>query len=243
MQCPSGTVPPPSARGPLLLLAGRARRGVWLLSIGLAALLASLALAGLLLAPRSRVARGPALPDARPLIVQVIALDWKFLFIYPDQGIAAIDKPTFPAGRPISFELTSDRTTQSFSIPGLGRQRQATAGTVSRLDLPPSAPGEFLGENTQFNGEGFEAEKFTARIVAPDAFAAWAARVRGAGRPLDEFAWKLIEADNTPDQLAGKLGLPPAGPEGLAFSSLLPDLFGRVLSRFGAETRPAGEGE
>ena len=127
-------------------------------------------------------------PGEAPLEVQVIALDWKWLFLYPQQGIATVGTLALPAGRPVSFHLTSDATMQSFFIPALGGQIYAMAGMVTRLHLIADAPATLLGENTQYNGNGFMKEKFTVAVMSPADFASWSARMRNSGRTLDGVA-------------------------------------------------------
>jgi cytochrome o ubiquinol oxidase subunit 2 len=100
----------------------------------------------------------PASSDP-PLRVEVVGYDWKWLFVYPDEGIASIGELAVPAGRELAFDLTSDTVLQSFVVPALGSQIYAMPGMVTHLHLVAKAPGSFLGENTQYNGEGFEKQK------------------------------------------------------------------------------------
>jgi cytochrome o ubiquinol oxidase subunit II len=101
-----------------------------------------------------------------PLRVKVVGYDWKWLFIYPQFNIASIGEFAFPAGRPLDILLTSDTVMQSFFIPALGSQIYAMAGMVTKLHLLANAPGSFRGENTQFNGNGFYLQAFTATARA-----------------------------------------------------------------------------
>jgi len=126
------------------------------------------------------------LPGAtKPLDVQVVGLDWKWLFIYPEQNIAAVNQLVFPARRSLRLHLTSDSVMQSFFIPSLGSQIYAMAGMVTQLNLKSQGEGRYAGENTQFNGRGFHQQKFLARAVSAQAFDAWVNEVRAAGRRLD----------------------------------------------------------
>jgi cytochrome o ubiquinol oxidase subunit II len=130
------------------------------------------------------------------LEVQVISLDWKWVFIYPDQGIASTDELMMVAGRPVRFRLTSGTVMQSFMIPRLGGQIYTMAGMITQLNLLASEPGEFRGLNTQYNGMGFANQKFLARAVSQADFDAWAANVRQSKPPLDPAAWAQLTASS-----------------------------------------------
>jgi len=92
---------------------------------------------------------------AKPVRVQVVSLDWKWLFIYPDQGIATVNQLTIPVGTPVSFELTSAGVMNSFFVPQLGGQIYTMAGMVTRLQLQADHPGTYPGLSAQFSGDGF----------------------------------------------------------------------------------------
>lgn len=142
-----------------------------------------------------------------PLQVEVIGYDWKWLFIYPDQGIASIGTLTLPAGRPVSLRLTSATVMQSFFIPSLGSQIYAMGGMVTRLNLLASKPGRSLGENTMYNGDGFHAQKFTASAMSPAEFEGWVGKVRATGIPMDahRLAW-VAKQSTRQDVIAGLPG-------------------------------------
>jgi cytochrome o ubiquinol oxidase subunit II len=123
--------------------------------------------------------------DKPALEIQVVGLDWKWLFIYPDRHIATVNELVFPADRPIRLLVTSDTVLQSLMIPRLGGQIYAMAGMRTELNLKSDAPGIFAGENTQFNGKGFQNQKFKVLAVSPDEFAAWVARVQALPTRLD----------------------------------------------------------
>ena len=90
-----------------------------------------------------------------PLRVQAIAFDWKWLFIYPDLGIATVDELAFPADRQLALDLTSETVMQALFVPALGGQIYAMGGMVTHLHLAADGPGRFRGRNTQYNGEQF----------------------------------------------------------------------------------------
>ena len=89
---------------------------------------------------------------AKPVRVQVVSLDWKWLFVYPDQGIATVNQLTIPVGTPVSFELTSSGVMNSFFVPQLGSQIYTMAGMVSHLHLRADDPGTYRGMSAQFSG-------------------------------------------------------------------------------------------
>ena len=120
------------------------------------------------------------LPRANPVEVEVVSLDWKWLFIYPDHGIASVNRLIVPAGTPISFTLTSSGVMNSFFVPQLGSQIYTMAGMPTHLHLQADKPGAYPGLSAQFSGDGFSDMRFTVDAVSPDAFAHWvdAARKR-----------------------------------------------------------------
>ncbi len=168
--------------------------------------------------------------SVKPLDVEVVALNWKWLFIYPDQHIATVGLLALPQGRPISFRLTSDATIQSFFIPALGSQIYAMAGMVTQLRLLADRPGTLLGENTQFNGNGFMKDNFIASVMSPAAFAAWSDRQAADGRSLDDAAYKMLAKDSSTDQAKSAFGVQPEGT--LSFGTVSPDLFRSIVAKY-----------
>jgi cytochrome o ubiquinol oxidase subunit 2 len=140
------------------------------------------------------------------LRVQVIGYDWKWLFIYPDEGVASVGEFAIPAGRPVAMQLTSATVMQSLQIPALGSQIYAMGGMVTQLHLEATHPGRFMGENTMYNGNGFHQQKFTTVAMSPDRFEAWLRSVRTGGVPMDETALGAMLKPGTGAQLAGTLG-------------------------------------
>ncbi len=118
------------------------------------------------------------------LPVEVVGYDWKWLFIYPTLGVASLGEFAIPEDRPVAIKLTSDTVMQSFFIPSLGSQIYAMAGMVTQLHLKADGAGRYLGENTQYNGDGFNREQFTAVAMVPAEFHAWVGRARATGIAL-----------------------------------------------------------
>src|SRR3981189_1109485 len=118
---------------------------------------------------------------AKPVRVQVVSLDWKWLFIYPDQGIATVNQLTIPVGTPVSFELTSSGVMNSFFVPQLGSQIYTMAGMMPRLHLQADHPGTFPGLSAQFSGDGFADMRFNVDAVPAENFAQWVDATPGGG--------------------------------------------------------------
>jgi len=139
----------------------------------------------------------PLKSDAKPIRIEVVSLDWKWLFIYPDQQIAAINELVVPAGTPVEFELTSATVMNSFFVPQLGSQIYTMPGMTTRLNLLADRPGSYPGLSANFSGDGFSDMRFVVRAVPAPEFEAWLERTRAAGRPLDADAYsRLARADS-----------------------------------------------
>src|SRR5712672_2524056 len=115
--------------------------------------------------------RKPIVSTIKPVTVQVVSLDWKWLFIYPDQGVASVNKLVVPVGTPISFELTSSSVMNSFFVPQLGSQIYTMSGMATRLHLQADHPGTYAGISAMFSGDGFPDMRFAVDAVTDDRFA------------------------------------------------------------------------
>ena len=127
----------------------------------------------------------PIASRQRPLTVQVVALDWKWLFIYPEQGVASINRLVIPAGRPVAFRITSATVMNSFFVPRLGSQIYAMSGMDAKLNLQADRPGRYRGLSAHYSGAGFADMTFAVDAVPPAAFGQWVAATRQAGPVLD----------------------------------------------------------
>jgi cytochrome o ubiquinol oxidase subunit 2 len=125
----------------------------------------------------------------KPVEIEVVSLDWKWLFIYPDDGIAAVNELVMPVGRPVHFRLTSSGVMNSFFVPQLGSQIYTMAGMTSQLNLQADRAGTYEGLSAQFSGEGFPGMRFKVRAVAPDEYATWIAGAKATGPRLDHAAY------------------------------------------------------
>ncbi len=135
----------------------------------------------------------PLVSAVKPLNIQVVSLDWKWLFIYPEQGIASVNALIIPAATPISFELTSSGVMNSFFVPQLGSQIYTMGKMTTRLKLQADNPGTYEGRSFNFSGDGFSDMYFFVRAVPPDQFAAWTAETKGAGPALDPQSYAELE--------------------------------------------------
>ncbi|MBH1511018.1 ubiquinol oxidase subunit II [Stenotrophomonas maltophilia] len=154
-----------------------------------------------------------------PLHVDVIATDWKWVFVYPDLGIATVNQLNFPANRPLAFNITSNSTMNTFFIPQLGGQIYAMAGMRTQLHLIANEPGQFRGMSGNYSGHGFSNMKFIATASSNEEFERWVAEVRSAPQALDFNQFKALAAPskNAPVQ---------------HFSSVEPLLFKKVIDQF-----------
>jgi cytochrome o ubiquinol oxidase subunit 2 len=134
--------------------------------------------------------------NTKPLNVQVVSLDWKWLFIYPDQGIASVNRLVVPAGAPIHFSLTSATVMNSFFVPQLGSMIATMNGMVTQLYLEADHAGDYYGESAQFSGDGFSGMHFTVHAVSPDAFAGWVRDVRTNGPALDDAGYEALARES-----------------------------------------------
>jgi cytochrome o ubiquinol oxidase subunit II len=166
--------------------------------------------------------RTPMASTIKPINVQVASLDWKWLFIYPDYGIASVNQLTIPVGTPVNFALTSSGVMNSFFVPQLGSQIYTMAGMVTRLDLQADHPGTYRGLSAQYSGNGFADMRFSVEAVSAEAFAQWVDAARSAGPALDAQAY-------------AELAKPSSAVAPFTYRAVAPDLFGAIVS---AVTQP-----
>jgi cytochrome o ubiquinol oxidase subunit 2 len=133
--------------------------------------------------------RKPISSTVKPITVQVVSLDWKWLFIYPEQGIASVNHLTVPVGTPLSFELTSSSVMNSFFVPQLGGQIYTMSGMATRLQLQADHPGSYPGLSANFSGGGFADMRFKVDAVPAAQFAQWVTAARNSGPALDKATY------------------------------------------------------
>jgi cytochrome o ubiquinol oxidase subunit 2 len=143
----------------------------------------------------------PLASNTPPLEIQGVSLDWKWLFIYPDQHIASVNQLVIPAGVPIRFSLTSASVMNAFFIPQLGSMIYTMNGMRTQLNLRADAPGTFRGLSSHYSGDGFSSMHFDVRAVPAEQFAAWIDATRNAGATLDPASYAALakqSVDPTP---------------------------------------------
>jgi cytochrome o ubiquinol oxidase subunit 2 len=126
----------------------------------------------------------------KALEVDVVSLDWKWLFIYPAQGVASVNRLVAPVGVPLHLRITSATVLNVFFVPRLGSEIYAMNGMASELNLQADEAGVFPGLAAHFSGDGFSDMNFAMQAMSADEFAAWAAATRTAGSELDEAAYR-----------------------------------------------------
>jgi cytochrome o ubiquinol oxidase subunit II len=161
----------------------------------------------------------PLESNVKPINVEVVALDWKWLFIYPDLGIASVNQLAFPVGTPVNFTITSDTVMNSFFIPQLGGQIYAMAGMQTRLHLIADEAGNYAGASANFSGKGFSDMKFRALATSPEEFNAWVAKVRASSDNLSMDRYHAVSAPTEKEPVR-------------YFSSVDPKLFYNIIARY-----------
>jgi cytochrome o ubiquinol oxidase subunit 2 len=127
--------------------------------------------------------------SAAPLDIEVISLDWRWLFIYPNERIASLNRLVVPAGVPLRFRLTSATVMNSFFVPQLGSQIYTMPNMVTRLNLEADQPGNFEGLSAQFSGDGFSGMRFDLVSMEPNEFKEWVTATKTEGGLLDATAY------------------------------------------------------
>lgn len=161
----------------------------------------------------------PIESDVKPVTIEVVAMDWKWLFIYPDQGIATVNKIVFPANTPVNFRITSDTVMNSFFIPGLGGQIYAMAGMQTKLHLIANKNAELDGISANYSGAGFTGMKFKAIATSQAEFDAWVSEVKASPKQLDTAEYEALTkpSQNNPVEL---------------YSSVKPNLFQTIIDKY-----------
>jgi cytochrome o ubiquinol oxidase subunit II len=161
----------------------------------------------------------PLESQVKPINVEVVALDWKWLFIYPDLGIASVNQLAIPVGTPVNFRITSDTVMNSFFIPQLGGQIYAMAGMQTRLHLIADHTGDYAGLAANFSGKGFSDMKFRTLATSPEDFNAWVAKVRASSDRLDMDRYHAVSEPSEKDPVR-------------YFSTVDPKLFNNIIARY-----------
>ncbi|MEM1435393.1 MAG: ubiquinol oxidase subunit II [Pseudomonadota bacterium] len=163
--------------------------------------------------------RKPIDSDKETMVVQVVAMDWKWLFIYPELGIASVNEMAMPLDTPVEFLVTSDTAMNSFFIPHLGTQIYAMSGMENRVNLMATEAGTYPGMSANYSGFGFSGMKFNAIATDQQGFEDWILRVQREGTSLDDPAFSQLQEKSR-----------DVAP--MYFSSVNPLLFNNVIERF-----------
>jgi cytochrome o ubiquinol oxidase subunit II len=142
----------------------------------------------------------------KPIRIEVVSLDWKWLFIYPDQQVATVGELVVPIGTPLEFVLTSATVMNAFFVPQLGSQIYTMPGMTTHLNLLAEHAGDFPGFSSHFSGDGFSDMRFTVHAVPNAEFGDWIARTRGQGTLLNDAAYmQLMRAGNMASRNYGRV--------------------------------------
>jgi cytochrome o ubiquinol oxidase subunit 2 len=159
----------------------------------------------------------PLESSEKPLEIQVVSLDWKWLFIYPDQHIASINELELPVGVPVHFSLTAASVMNTFFIPQLGSMIYTMNHMTTQLNLRADTAGTYHGISGHFSGDGFSGMHFDVHAVTPDQFSGWVQTARGAGATLDSAGYLALEKQS--------MDVPPT-----TFRDVEPDLFNKIVT-------------
>ena len=159
----------------------------------------------------------PLASKVPPLNVEVVSMDWKWLFIYPDQGIATVNQLVVPAGTPINFRLTSATVWNTFFVPQMGSMIYTMPRMTTRLNLEADRQGVFPGRSAHFSGDGFPGMEFNVNSVSPQQFAAWVQSAHRSGQMLDSRGYALLSQ-------------PTSYVKPMTFSGVAPGLFDAIAA-------------
>lgn len=169
--------------------------------------------------PLDRISGSQPLPqDVQPLEVQVVALDWKWLFFYPVQGIATVNEVAAPVDRPIRFTLTSSTTMNAFYVPDLAGMIYTMPGMQTELNAVINKAGRYEGKAAHYSGTGFSGMTFKFLGLSEGDFAQWVAQARAEGRALDRAAYVRLAHPSQRDPVQ-------------RFATVEPGLYDKVLNR------------
>ena len=152
-----------------------------------------------------------------PLKVEVVSLDWKWLFIYPEQGIATVNQLVVPAGTPVSYKLTSATVWNVFFVPQFGTMIYTMPRMTTRLNLQADRQGVYDGLSAHFSGDGFPGMQFKAEVLPADQFAMWAQGAHGQGGALDARAY-------------AELSKPSSYVKPMTYGAVAPGLFDAIVA-------------
>lgn len=160
----------------------------------------------------------PIASDKTPITIQATSLDWKWLFQYPDQGIATVNYLVIPEKTPIKFELTSDGPMNSFWVPQLGGMIYTMSGMSTKLYLQADEPGNYMGTGANFTGRDFARMGFTTKAISQADFDKWVSESKANGNPLSEEGYQMLAQPGVSDRIT--------------FASIPDGLFERIVHEY-----------
>ena len=169
-------------------------------------------------------------PGTPPLRIEAVALNWKWLFLYPDHGIATVDRLAIPVGLPVEFRLTSDTVMQSFMVSALAGQIYVMPGMETYQYLLADTAGDYVGRNTQYNGPDFAGQSFVLSAVDETAFGAFIEEARTSGLALDAATYARLALPSDGADAAQALGLGEG--QAILFKSIPDEFFTSLVQRY-----------
>lgn len=174
----------------------------------------------------------PLESKVKPITIQVVSLDWKWLFIYPDYGIASVNEIAFPTDVPVHFEITSDSVMNAFFIPQLGSQIYAMAGMDTQLNLIANEPGTYAGLSTNYSGAGFSDMHFNAIATSQQGFSDWINKAKASSVNLDVQAYHTLAQPSEKQPVAYYAAVKPG-----LFNNIIQQYMGDMsMSRIGTQS-------
>lgn len=155
-----------------------------------------------------------------PLKIQVVSLDWKWLFIYPDYDVASVNRAAIPVNRPVEFDITSDSVMNSFWVPALGSQMYTMPGMKTKLNLMASKAGDYYGSSANISGSGFASMHFTVSAMPSSQLDGWFTNIKNNyDKPLDAVSYARLAEPNVPKSQS-------------VYSSVAPGLFDDIIKHY-----------
>ncbi|RZT36653.1 ubiquinol oxidase subunit II [Cupriavidus agavae] len=160
----------------------------------------------------------PVPAEAKPLVVEVVAMDWKWLFLYPEQGIATVNELAAPVDRPIAFKITATSVMNAFFVPSLAGMVYAMPGMESKLHAVINKPGVYEGLSANYSGAGFSHMYFKFHGLAEGDFDKWVEQVKASGTPLSKDNYQQLAKPSEREPVR-------------RYASVAPDLYQQILNR------------
>ena len=187
---------------------------VWSIPAMVVILLAGVAWTGSHLLDPARALKS----EMKPIRIEVVSLDWKWLFIYPDLEVATVNELIVPSATPVEFLLTSATVMNSFFVPQLGSQIYTMPGMTTHLNLLAERPGDYPGLSANFSGDGFSDMRFLVHVVPASEFSSWRARATGEGPVLNTDTYSQLARTAVDTQMQ-------------TYGSVDPNLFDRIVQQ------------